>query len=62
MPVRVDDHAARIRGRMTALRNILVSILGFLIAWQGIVWIGDLKPFILPGPIRVAEAIIGVEA
>ena len=42
---------------MTALRNILVSILGFLIAWQGIVWIGDLKPFILPGPIRVAEAM-----
>ena len=42
---------------MIALRNILVSILGFLIVWQGVVWAADLKPFILPGPLRVAEAM-----
>ena len=42
---------------MIALRNILVSVLGFLLLWQGIVWAADLKPFILPGPLRVAEAM-----
>lgn len=42
---------------MIALRNILVSVLGFLIVWQGVVWAADLKPFILPGPLRVAEAM-----
>jgi len=42
---------------MTALRSIAVSILIFLALWQGLVWAADLKPFILPGPIRVAEAM-----
>ena len=42
---------------MIALRNIAVSVLGLLAVWQGIVWAGDLKPFILPGPLRVADAM-----
>lgn len=42
---------------MIALRNIMVSVTGFLVVWQAIVWATDLKPFILPGPIRVAEAM-----
>lgn len=42
---------------MIAARNILISITSFLIAWQCVVTFGDLKPFILPGPIRVAEAM-----
>ena len=42
---------------MIELRNIAVSVLSFLIVWQGVVWAADLKPFILPGPLRVAEAM-----
>jgi NitT/TauT family transport system permease protein len=32
-----------------------VAFLVFLATWQAIVWIGDYPPFILPGPLLVAE-------
>lgn len=40
-----------------ALRAVLsLSLLVGL--WQGIVWFGDLPPFILPGPVRVAGTLV----
>lgn len=33
----------------------LAAFFVFLAAWQAIVWIGDYPPFILPGPLVVAE-------
>ncbi len=41
---------------MTALRALLGA--GVLLClWQGIVWFWQIPPFILPGPLRVAEAL-----
>lgn len=39
------------------LRNPALAALLALAVWQGVVWLGDMKPFILPGPARVAEAL-----
>jgi NitT/TauT family transport system permease protein len=36
----------------------LIAFVGFLLTWQAIVWIGDYPPFILPGPVLVAERFI----
>lgn len=38
-------------------RILLVSAVGFLLFWQAIVLITGVAPFILPGPLRVAEAM-----
>ena len=35
---------------------ILTFIL-FLFIWQCVIWIGDYKPILLPGPILVAQSI-----
>lgn len=35
-----------------------LSASAFMLVWQVIVWIGDFKPFLLPGPVRVIEALI----
>ncbi len=41
---------------MTATRNILLAILLALAAWQAVVLLTGVPPFILPGPLRVAKA------
>lgn len=38
-------------------RPAVASALLLLGIWQGLVWYGDMPPFILPGPWRVAEAL-----
>lgn len=40
-----------------SLRNPVLATLLALAAWQAVVWVGDMKPFILPGPVRVAQAL-----
>lgn len=35
----------------------VLSALLLLAIWQGIVWLGDMPPFILPSPQRVAESL-----
>jgi putative hydroxymethylpyrimidine transport system permease protein len=42
----------------TLLRG-LVTAAGFLLAWQAIVLVFALQPFILPSPLRVADALAG---
>ncbi|MEL6998553.1 MAG: ABC transporter permease [Pseudomonadota bacterium] len=37
--------------------SVGLSILVFLCAWQVLVWATGLKPFLLPGPLRVAGAL-----
>jgi putative hydroxymethylpyrimidine transport system permease protein len=39
------------------LGNPLLATAIALALWQGVVWLGELPPFILPGPLRVAEAL-----
>ncbi len=36
----------------------LVAFAGFLATWQGLVWLGDYPPFILPGPLVVAGRFV----
>jgi putative riboflavin transport system permease protein len=36
----------------------LLAFVAFIAAWQAIVWIGDYPPFILPGPLVVAERFV----
>ncbi|MFE3835878.1 ABC transporter permease [Pseudogemmobacter sonorensis] len=45
---------------MTARRilSALAIFGGFLLFWQGIVWLTGLPPFLLPGPRAVAEALV----
>jgi putative hydroxymethylpyrimidine transport system permease protein len=40
------------------LPRALVTALGILLAWQALVWVTAVPPFILPGPLRVAEALV----
>lgn len=42
---------------MRRFRNPALATALALALWQAIVWAGDLPPFILPGPARVAEAL-----
>lgn len=42
---------------MTRLLYALASMALALALWQAVVTLGDMKPFILPGPLRVAEAL-----
>ena len=37
----------------------LVTVAGILLAWQALVWATGVPPFILPGPLRVAAALVG---
>jgi len=39
------------------LRHPLMAVLLAIAVWQALVWLTALPPFILPGPIRVAEAL-----
>lgn len=36
----------------------VLAFVGFIATWQAIVWIGDYPPFILPGPLVVAERFV----
>jgi putative hydroxymethylpyrimidine transport system permease protein len=36
----------------------LVTVAGILLAWQTLVWATGVPPFILPGPLRVAAALV----
>jgi len=36
----------------------LVSFAVFLILWQGVIWLGDYPPFILPPPVAVVERLV----
>ena len=42
---------------MTALRAIITTLIAILVLWEAVVILGDMKPFLLPGPLRVAEAM-----
>ena len=42
---------------MTLLRPLLV-FLGLLLAWQALVWVTEIQPFLLPGPLRVLETLV----
>src|SRR5690625_3187809 len=39
------------------LRHPLIAVLLAVAVWQALVWLAALPPFILPGPVRVAEAL-----
>lgn len=39
------------------MRRMVASTALILALWQGIIWAGDLKPFLLPGPVRVFGAL-----
>jgi len=41
---------------MSSLIRTAVTMLGLLLLWQGIVWVFDLPPYILPAPDRVTVA------
>lgn len=38
--------------------HALVAFAGLLVLWQGFVWVTDVPPFLLPSPLRVAQALI----
>ncbi len=42
---------------MRVLRPLLVAA-GLLVAWQVLVWLTGVQPYILPGPDRVARAVV----
>jgi NitT/TauT family transport system permease protein len=44
------------------LRNVLIPaipVIGLVAAWQAVVWINNITPVLLPGPVRVWNAAIG---
>ena len=43
---------------MRRLRDIVLVIVGVTAAWELLVWLTGVPPFILPGPFRVAKAAI----
>jgi putative hydroxymethylpyrimidine transport system permease protein len=43
---------------MSSMIRTAVTLLGLLLLWQGIVWVFDLPPYILPAPDRVAAAFV----
>jgi NitT/TauT family transport system permease protein len=43
------------KGRLSRFGLILLSLGGFLVFWQAIVWLGGYPTFILPSPIAVAS-------
>ncbi len=47
---------------MSNLLRTTITLGGLLLLWQGIVWVFDLPPYILPAPDRVAIAFISNSA
>jgi NitT/TauT family transport system permease protein len=45
----------RHHGRLQEAVPVVVAAVGFLVAWQLVVVMGDYPPFVLPGPLLVAE-------
>lgn len=43
---------------MSSMIRTTITLLGLLLLWQGIVWVFDLPPYILPAPDRVATAFV----
>lgn len=43
---------------MPLVRGVTIA-LGLVLLWQLVVWLTAVPPFILPGPLRVAEALTG---
>ena len=43
---------------MTSLRPLVV-LLGLLLAWQALVWLTEVPPYLLPGPVAVGRALVG---
>ncbi len=56
------DPLGRAPGGVVTLLRPLVTILGLLAAWQALVWATGVPPFILPGPGRVAAALVAQPA
>lgn len=44
--------------RNPSARDLTLSLALLIVAWQCLVWITDAPPFILPDPLRVANAVI----
>ncbi len=40
------------------MMRALIAALGLLVAWQGFVWLTGVPAFLLPSPIRVAQALL----
>jgi putative hydroxymethylpyrimidine transport system permease protein len=43
---------------MSRTRDGLLAFAAALVLWQGVVWLTTVPAFILPGPVRVAEALL----
>lgn len=43
---------------MSSLIRLIITLFGLALLWQGIVWMFDLPPYILPAPDRVAVAFV----
>lgn len=39
------------------MKTVLALILTTLALWQGLIWLGDMPPFLLPSPAAVAQAL-----
>jgi NitT/TauT family transport system permease protein len=51
--------AAPHAGRLAGLAGpVIASLVVFLVGWQAVVFVGDYPPFILPGPLTVAERLV----
>ncbi len=47
---------------MRRVLTVLAAAAGFLLAWQGLILATGLPPFLLPGPLAVAEALLAHRA
>lgn len=42
----------------TRLIRAVITMVGLILIWQGIVWLTDVPRFILPGPVTVVETLV----
>lgn len=50
---------ARRRNALASIGPVVASLAVFVVAWQLVVVVSGFRPFILPGPLSVAEAFVG---
>jgi NitT/TauT family transport system permease protein len=50
--------ARSVGGRLALVGPAVLAGLGFVAAWQLLVWVGDYPPFILPGPLQVGQRFV----